>query len=83
MRNLSSDILISIPHKKYWVEQHAENFTLKWKRKNIHVINQTENMLNQSLHIRLKPLSVLPPGFVVKLVVRYVPQSCNELADLL
>ena len=29
-------------------------------------------MQNQSLHIYLKPLSVLPPGFVVKLIARYV-----------
>ena len=78
MRNLSRDILISIPRDNHKVERHTENFTLRWKHQNTHIINQTEKMLNQSLHIYLRPLSALPPGFVVQLMARYVPQDYSK-----
>ena len=73
VRNLSSDILISIPRENHKVERHTEKFTLPWKHRNTHIFNQTEKMLNQSLQIYLRPLSPLPPGFVVQLTARYVP----------
>lgn len=48
-----------------------EKFTLRWKHENIHVINETKKMSNQVLHVHLEPLSKLPAGFAVKLIVRY------------
>ena len=46
---------------------------LEGNHENNHVINQTEEMINQVLHIHFKPLSTLAPGFVVKLILtRYV-----------
>ena len=55
------------------VEQFTEEYLLHWNHENNHVINQTEKMINQVLHIHFKPLSTLAPGFVVKLIVtRYV-----------
>ncbi|KAJ7375343.1 detection of nodal flow [Desmophyllum pertusum] len=79
VRNLSSGILISIPHGNHTVEHYTEEFTLQWKHENIHVINQTEKMMNQSLHVHLEPLSILPPGFVVKLITSTSkPDSSSE-----
>lgn len=72
---MSSFIDISIPYEKQKLEQSAEIYTLRWEHQNTHIINQTERMANQSLQIHLKPITVLPVGFVIKLTARYVSLS--------
>ena len=72
---MSSFIDISIPYEKQKLEQSAEIYTLRWEHQNTHIINQTERMTNQSLQIHLKPITVLPVGFVIKLTARYVSLS--------
>ncbi|KAL9967893.1 hypothetical protein ACROYT_G026199, partial [Oculina patagonica] len=93
VRNLSSHIRISIPHKNHKVERHTEEFILDWNRGNTHEINRTEKMINQSLHIHLEVLTKLPPGFVFKLVastsktssenhIEYLVASSGKAMDL-
>lgn len=69
VKNLSSDIFITIPQDHGGAERHPQNFTLPWKHENIHVINKTDILGKQSLQIYLKPLSALPSGFIIKLLV--------------
>lgn len=51
-------------------EKNPLNFMLKWNHRNVHVINQTAKMENQSLQLHLRPRSVLPSAFNIKFVVR-------------
>ena len=75
VKNLSSDIFITIPQDHGGAERHPQNFTLPWRHENIHVINKTDILGKQSLQIYLKPLSALPSGFIIKLLVRLVSEG--------
>ena len=77
VKNLGSDITILIPMGHGGAEKHPLNFLLKWKHRNIHVINQTGKMENQSLQLHLRPRSVLPSGFTIKFVVRL--EFCSHI----